>query len=240
MRKLMRNTRSFLAAAMLIALSSTGARAGTIDTTSLWNGTNDITVWGSNNTPTYGQTFTALAGLDKLTSMTFMINNLNATANYQAFVYAWNGTTITGPALFASPGLTLPAVNGFQAVSVNTGSTSLVDNQQYVAFFTTTTQAETSTGSGLGFLGTSTLGADDYSGGNFVYNNGLTFASLTSGWQNPTGFFGVSGLAGADLAFTLTFAPLASVPEPGSLILVATGLAGASLSFSRLRRTRTA
>jgi hypothetical protein len=110
--------------------------------------------------------------------------------------------------------------SGFAPVTGNLGAVALTPGQQYVLFLTTTTTGVGNGGTGVwGYLGTNiaSSGVDGYGGGNFVFNNNSTFASLTSGWENPT-FYG--GHAADDLAFTLTF-----VPEPSTLPLLVSGLA---------------
>jgi len=210
--------------AVVAVLTSTGtARATFISTVPSWDGSSSVLPWGSDAsgaTPTYGQTFTATVTEAVLNSVLFEINNSSGVSiPYHAYVYAWNGSAITGSALFTSGALSVPAGSGFQAVTVNTGSVSLTPGKEYVAFFSTTNDlgASTARASWGGNLPDST-----YAGGQFVYNNGTTFSQLSAGgraWNEFSSFnFG-------DLAFTLTFESQApSVPEPATMTSLATGV----------------
>src|SRR5215470_9122970 len=107
--KSLANKKTWLLGGAAFLALSVPASAQNINTIPNWNGTSFISSWGSTNTATYGQTITATAGMNKLTSFTFELAQQAGTPpNYQAFVYAWDGTKITGPALFAGPGSVAP------------------------------------------------------------------------------------------------------------------------------------
>jgi uncharacterized protein with beta-barrel porin domain len=215
------------------------AVAQNIDTISQWNGTSFISSWGATNTATYGQTITATNLQSKLTSFTFELTQSGPPPNYQAFVYQWDPTNrhITGPALFTSGPLvapTTPNINTYVPVTINTGAVQLVAGQQYVLFFTTSSQTNPITGSAYryGALTNDTA----YGGGRFVFiNNGSTntpadFAALdTTSWS----------FINEDLAFRATFIPvaLASLLPAGAPINptnVATAIDGFALPGGQL------
>jgi hypothetical protein len=205
-----------LVAAALTTASS--ALADTvIDTTGSLNGS--VAPWGtpdSGATPTYGQVFVDPAGNPFLQSMSFRISNGNATAiPFQAYVYNWTGTAITGNALFASsPQAVAPTGSSstFANVTVNTTNLQLTPGNTYVAFFST-----------IGFAGPIDSSAwqlatqASYPQGMFAYNNSSTFSGLFTPnppWNN-LGNFG-------NLATVLRFTTLPigqAVPEPGPLAL---------------------
>ncbi len=220
MRKQNSQLIAFLGVFALVSVSYTGWAATTIETFSLWNGSSAVSSWGGGSTPTYGQTFTAPSD-NYLESFSFSIrNNSGSSISYQPFVYAWNGSTITGPALFTGSTATLTSSTDFQIAPVNTNSTPLVVGQQYVAFFTTTTTAPTAGFASWGFFNST----NPYSGGAFVFSGSSTFAGLS---QNGFGVFG-------DLAFSMTFS---NVPEPTSAMLAGMG---AIAIFLRRRRASVA
>lgn len=191
---------AFFAGTSLAMLAALPALAdSTVSTMGAWNGTSFISSYGVPNTATYGQTITPNANQTTLKNFTFQLSQTAGTPpNYQAYVYAWDSVTnrITGSALYTSAVMTSPSGAAYQAVSINTGSTTLSPGQQYVLFLTT---------SGLGSQldGVYRYGAlsnnTTYAGGQFVFNNnGESFSQLSStAWSSIA----------QDLAFTMTFGP---------------------------------
>jgi outer membrane autotransporter protein len=174
-----------LGGAALLALG-VPASAQNIDTTAAWNGTSSIDPWGvtAAATPTYGETITATTGQTRLTGFTFELARESGTApQFQAFVYQFNTATnlIVGPALYTSGFMTAPAGTGFAAVTINTGSIALTAGLQYVLFVTTSnTTGQPAASYKFGQL----TNATTYIGGQFVFNNGATFATLsTQAWS---------------------------------------------------------
>lgn len=216
----------FAAAAFGLACFALPGYAGVISTLGSWNGSSYIGTFGtvsSAETPTYGETFTAVAGDDVLQSMQFEIETLGTAAiPYSASVYAWTGTAVSGAALFTSSVGSIATAPGFQAISASVPNLSLTDGDIYIALFSTLGDGGSS--SGYAAWG-GQLPDITYTGGTFEYNNGSTLASLATSTWNDQGNFG-------DLAFALNFAPAVTTPEPSTLILVG----GALLGLARLRR----
>jgi hypothetical protein len=182
-----------------------------------WDGSTSISVWGGPFTPTYGQTFLDPSGYPLLTGITFEINNVSAQAFlYQAYVYAWNGSEITGPALFTSAVETSSTVHGFEAVTVATPGTLLTPGNEYIAFFSTIGEGGPVGVSIWGAMqdSPSHAGGASYADGGFFFNNSASFSALaTTAWDSR-----------GDLAFTLDFATqdAAPVPEPSTGCLLIT------------------
>ncbi|HEV3120615.1 MAG TPA: hypothetical protein VGY53_01865 [Isosphaeraceae bacterium] len=209
-----------LAVFVAVAVTSmTVARADiTIDTIASASG--PVSPFGtpdSGATPTYGELFVDPAGNPFLQSMTFDVANGGATAiPFQAYVYAWNGTSITGSALFTSAAQSIaPSGSTFSLFTVGTGGVALTPGNSYVAFFST-----------IGFTGPSGSGsmqlapAASYPAGNFEYNNSATFAGLLAN-SPPWNQFGNFG----NLAFRLVFTSGQGglTPEPSSFALASIG-----------------
>ena len=221
-----------LAVLVLAGITGESARAD-ITTIAAWNAASQpgVASWGNpaGSTPTYGETFTATGGNTTLTSMTFEIQSVGgASIPFQAYVYAWNGTGITGSALFTSSVQGVPFGSGYQAITVSTGGTLLTAGQQYLAMYSTIGDggSASSTGEWGGFLPDTT-----YTGGTFEYNNAASLGALNGNWD-------LSGNLG-DLAFDLAFAP-AAVPEPSTWMLLGLGASIGIVSRGLRRRDKPA
>lgn len=92
-----------LVTAVLLAAAGT-ANAVNISTLSAITG--EATPWGSLNTPIYGQTIT-FPETARLNRMEFRIDDKGVPISYNFYVYAWDGTSTAGEALFTSSGQTL-------------------------------------------------------------------------------------------------------------------------------------
>jgi hypothetical protein len=185
----------------------------------------------SGETPTYGESFTAAAGFDVLNAMTFEIQNTSgASIPFNAYVYAWNGTAITGSALFTSGPNSVASGAGFQAISVNTGAVALTDGSTYIALYSTLGDG----GSASAVSSWGILSSDSaYPGGTFEYSNAALLSGLSDSttWNN-----GSAGSVGEDLAFELDFNGSAT-PEPSTFTLIAGALVGAVLWRRRAARS---
>jgi hypothetical protein len=181
-----------------------------------WNGLTATGAW-DNDVPSFGQAFVDPSGYQDLDSMTFEIENDNGAAfSYQAYVYAWNGTAVTGSALFASPVETMPVTSGFQPITVATPNLTLTPGQEYMAFFSVIGEG--------GSPGPTFWGAivpNGYSNGGFAYSAAKNFGQLTSTWSSG---------GTDDMAFTLVFdnGAQSPVPEPSAawLFLPVAAVAG--------------
>src|SRR6185295_6800475 len=110
---------------------------------------------------------------------TFFVSDLQGGSSFptsfRAYVYAWNGTAITGPALFTSATLTTDGSFGnMQTFTILTGGITLVSGQSYIAFFS-------ASGVGNSIPDNSALGSpltDAYAGGSFFFTSaGANFAN---------------------------------------------------------------
>jgi hypothetical protein len=221
-----RSTLVLVVLVLVLLGEAASAQAGFFLST-LGQETGPIAPWGtpdSGASPSYGQLFAAPAGNSNLQSLTFEVANSGTTAiPFQAYVYAWNGTAVTGNPLFvSSPQSVAPSGGSFSQVTVATPNTQLTPGSQYVALFST-----------IGFPGLSATGSmrltplSAYPGGSFEFNNTPTFAGLSGGW-NLVG--GTPANFNSNLAFQMAFSPgtppPVGVPEPTSLTLLVLGSLG--------------
>ena len=213
-----------------LALLSIGAARADILVSTFGFENGSASPWGtpdSGATPTYGQAFTVPLGALTLSSVAFKIDNPSANAvPYQAYVYAWTGTGITGGAKYSSAPLSITPTGGvFTVFTVSGINLAVLPGDVDVILFST-----------IGFTGPAdstvwdTTTQASYSGGKFVYNNATTFAGLSAGtpaW-NQFGDFG-------NTSFQLDFTGVAvATPEPGTYMLLSLAFAGLAL----LRRAR--
>src|ERR1700754_3640627 len=220
------------AAALALGLASAPAMAQDIDTTAAYGA--DMDSFGTPNTATYGQTFTVGAD-NALNSFTMYLSGGSGSAlNFQAYVYAWNGSRAVGNALFSSATQQFNGAASQSAFDFSTGGLNLVSGQQYVAFLTTAGVAGNGYASAvMPFNG---WGNDAYAGGDFVFfNNGSDFARLTGQDWDFAGGWG-------DVNFKADFtAGISAVPEPAAwgMLIGGFGLAGGMIR-SRARKSRAA
>lgn len=204
-----------LATTALIILPIAGAQAATVST--LDKESTTIISWGQPNTGTYGQTITLTEGMS-LDSVTFRIEDYGSSITYDLYVYAWDGSKATGPALNVTSGTTA-GLKSMQNVTTTTGGVDL-DAGEYVISYQATSS------------GSSRWGAtynDASIEGNFVYmNNGNDTGQHTShNWSQFVSY---------DLAYSFEFSEIAPVPLPASLPILASGLAIAGFVGRRRKK----
>ena len=235
---------ALLGLATLALLGLAGAQAvqaqTAIDTTPQSTGQSRIISWGVTDTSTYGQTFVAPSD-NVLNNFTFYLGSQvggSGPIQFQANVYAWDGTKAVGSALFTSaPQSYTPVSSGYTPVFTSTGITFLTVGQQYVAFLTTAGLQAGRPDSRVSWEATDGY-QDAYSGGQFVYINcGNDASQLTSSpWTTNI-------LGSGDLAFQMNFrpsAPVSPTPEPSTVTVMALGVLGlAGLAFKARKRKLT-
>ncbi len=199
----MKHTTRVLAALALLLGSVAQAKASVIDIPG--NGT--FGTWGPRTNQSWGQSFTVLPGDTVLNDYTLTVGSpptINPLSDFLfvSQVYAWNGSSTIGSALFTSSVLTIPddydtPITFFPDIAVTPG-------QQYIAFVTNQPNGVALSGSGYGYMLLDTL--NNYSGGGFFYTSGNPDAASTT-WSAPPTI--------PDAAFHADFS---SVPEPSSLV----------------------
>jgi hypothetical protein len=159
---------------------------------------------------TAGQVVTAPVGITSLSNFTLWLQAPPAFI-FRAYVYAWNGTGATGPALYESGDLHTNGESSFEAVPITTGGLEVTPGQQYVLFLSRsaeqTADAEVSANDGIETAEASGFPGEEepppYTEGKFVFlNNGYD----TTGWTTRSWF----ELSSADARFEATF----DTPEP--------------------------
>ena len=223
-------------ASALALVTAVPALADTaIDTTAPFSG--DIQPFGEPDTSTYGQTFTV--GSDNvLNSFSLYLDDTpDAPINFQAYVYAWDGSKATGSALFTSGIQTFSGTTfgNPEEFAFNTGNTALSSGSKYVAFFTTSgLQSGGSMTARMPYSGD--LGSDALAGGDFVYyNNGNDFSALTnSNWD-------CNGCGLGDVWFKASLSDgMGAVPEPATWALFMLGFGAIGGAMRSRRRTSVA
>jgi hypothetical protein len=199
------------------------AAADALFDTGAWTG-GALCCFGNGNagTPSFGQVFTADPGTDVMTSMAFEMEPPAGGIPYQAYIFQWDGTEITGSALYTSSILTMPSPGGFTLVTVDTGAVSLIDGDVYMAMFSVIGDGAAAN------TQFATVPAGTFTGGDSFYNNSSTFPSLsTNTWLDANSTFS------SQWVFDLEFQNV--TPEPATYGMVALGIA---LVLARARATR--
>lgn len=190
---------------MLLLLGMKHAEAGVID---ICCGNLSASTWGP-GVASYGQTFTVPLGNSVLVDYSFSVLTMNAQFLYVSQVYAWDGSGVTGAALFTSTALLSPLPLDIFTTVVFAPSIAVTAGHQYIALVTNQPFGAPFGGppdSGGGMF----LNQDNpYSGGEFVFKDG-----------NPEIGPWFLTLSNADAVFHADF-----VPEPATLVLFGLGLA---------------
>jgi len=196
----------------LLGAAASATAQSTIDTTSAFTGSS-VSFWGIYGAPVFGQVFTAPTGANQLDSFEFFVEASGGSINYQAYVYAWNGSSATGSALFSSTELALAQSTGYTPTTIDTGGIAVTPGSQYVAYF------HENSGTGAGYWAAVPTSA--YTDGYFVDGNGTTT------WNNFL-FDSTRGNSEMVLSFDVT-----STPEPSTLALATLGGLGLLLKLRR-------
>ena len=217
---------------IILFIFSLSTYASTIETLSSWNGSG-IGNFGEDNYggnidsgvyATYGQTFYLSSVNDNiLQSISFYVNDnwtQSSPVHFGIYLYEWNGSSITGNALFESQPLSTYQSNDYEEFTVNTNGVFLDTDTNYVAFMSASHYFDGNIG-----YGQTGLTSNPYLEGNYVYmNNKDDFVKLsTASWGS---------INDIDLAFQLDFTP---VPIPPSLWLLGSGLVSL-LGFVRYKK----
>lgn len=213
-----------LVASLLGAMPAVAA----IDTTTSPDRGNFIP-FGSPNSTTYGQTFTAAAGDDLMTGFSIYLRGRPPTGagsgplDLRGYLATWNGSR-ADTLVFTSTTQTMNAGALLQEFAFSF-SQPIVAGQKYVAFISI---------AGLGVQARSLFGTpatDNVIPGEFVFSNtGFDFGALfTSDWDS---------LAPNDIFFKASFAstPASGIPEPSTWALTLAGLGAAGSALRRRRR----
>ena len=206
-----------LCGALVAAIAVPASAATTVDTTGSFSG--NWSPFGQPDTSAYGQSFTV--GSDNVLNSfsLYLDGQVGSPLNFTSYVYAWNGSSITGSALYTSTVQTFLGSDSSSPVefAFNTGSLSLNSGSQYVAFLFANS----------GGLANMPMASGDFAGGNFVFNNvGPNFSDLsTSGWA----------VVQPDVWFRAAFNAGGAVPEPGTWAMMLLGFAGIGMAVRRER-----
>lgn len=196
-----RSSLAALAVCAAFVFPVSASAATTIDTVPDWDGNSGLDTWAGYITPTFGQVITAPAGdtaLDRFTvHMRVWLGSQSGTITYRAYVYEWDGTKATGPAVFTGPAAQTVAVDGtYKAVTIETGGVALTAGNKYVLFLSDVDYPAGTISADWGWTG---FGRSVYSDGDAVWSNATDFSFLTAApWDGNYG-------GGADFAFTAEF-----------------------------------
>lgn len=225
-----------LVSALAVASMAASAHAAImIDTLGSWDGLKFVEPFGGSgvgSTGVYGETFVAPS--NAINSFTFEVNDLGTQLNgVYAQVYAWNGPLLggavtaqgaTGPALFSSGPMTINGQLGFQSITINTGSTPLLQGQNYVILLTDTSSDHGAAEFGL----VNGVNISNNGGMNFFNNNWTLDSIATNNWVDVN--FG-------SMAFSATFAAshTGGIPEPATWVFMLLGIGAIGFAARRGR-----
>lgn len=165
--------------------------------------------FGYPDTSTYGELFTSPSnGDNNLASFSFYMGSQQVAGNIitGAYIATWTGT-MAGTLVYSAGPINYDN-NGDEIININTGGLGLTANTHYVMFLSISNFYNQSQGQAAVSQGSSITGLNG-----FVYNNNEgNFNNLfTTAWTGP-----LSPDWAVDLHFN-------SVPEPGTLGLIALG-----------------
>lgn len=179
-----------------------------------------------------GQTFVSL-GNQLLSFGFYAFGPWTVLGSFQAQIFAWNGSAVTGSALYASSPFAPVTSSGW--IDFSAGGVGLNSGSSYLALISMATNT-TPAGCPNCYWN---LGRDlqnPYAGGHDVFTTFLTSPPSLSDVQTAVWNTLTQAAPGndQDFAFRATFTTV--TPEPGSIVLLATGLVGIGLVMRRRRR----
>jgi hypothetical protein len=207
----------FLVLSALLLASSAAFADTTYDNSASVNG-GDIGDFGSPDTATYGETFSAPISDTTLNSSSLFLNANDGSISGQleGYIGTWTGSA-AGSILYSSSPVTVTGSN--QEFTFNTGGLSLLSGGEYVAFLSI------SGDSYAGFSGATTMPLvstrGTIPGGDFVFINNSGDASQFTG-----GSWVDYGIGDAQFVANFSSGEATATPEPSSILLLGTGLAG--------------
>ncbi len=189
--------------------------ATTINTTfPAWDTSSSVSTFGRPNTATYGQTLTVPAVDLTLVEMQMAFDAFGAAVSFRPYLYDWDGTKATGPALWSGPLETSDSTAGFQTF---TWIPNVMGAAGDTWVFFVSTAADS--GPDAGGKWAQPQSQNLYAGGGFVFlNNGSDPSEWTTdAWtQNFLG-------SGTDMTFSATWEPDANggtpIPETSTWIM---------------------
>lgn len=203
--------------ASIISLVMAGlAGAATLDTTPAWDGSQYVYNFGPYDTATYGEVVTSPGGT--LESFTFYMKQPTS-RTFEGYVYAWDGSKATGPALWSSGAMHTTDPTIFEPITFNTGGVPTTGGTQYILFATISNHYPDSGDYGYwGYIGSNSPYPSTYFA---FHNNGSDFSLLTtSAWDSIEYIH-----FGRDTALPFQ-AEFAHAPLPGAIWLLGSGLIG--------------
>jgi hypothetical protein len=186
-----------------------------------------IWVFGSPDTTSYGEVFTAPSGANVLNSFGFLIDTDWSLGNAKFVVAKWDGSKAIGPAIYTSSQFAMDSAPGYHWHTVSAVNAALTAGDQYVGYFTVAGVTDPIP-QGPAFATTIDSGGLP---GILVYlnSNGTDPLTLSTAWSTYADY----AVQRPNLVYTATFG---TAPIPAALPLFASALGG--LAFIGWRRKR--
>lgn len=190
------------------------AGATTIDTTTNGNEyTRPSYYFGNSGINHFGQVFNIGNDTDtQLDTITFSLaQTTDAEITFDFNIYAWDGDSISGSALFTSSNLSTTTKSILEEFSIEGIDLTLTNNTDYIFTLDATHNAS----GGRGPIAVTPAQEELYQSGMAVY---LDSEDSYNSWSIYPG--------SRDLAFIMETSSSSAVPEPATMLLFGTGLAG--------------